>query len=175
MVLRKQLAVTTNASSAGRRGVSLMEVIVVVSLVSVAAGMTLFINLDSYRGYLSRSDRELLIVALHHARSQAVGNVCLGTGCTNGRAHGVAIREAEQEYVIFQAAATSPFSYATRDVQEDIVIPINAGSTFSGSLTEVVFSPLSGNAVASGSIEISAHGRTSIFTIGTEGQILWTH
>ncbi len=107
------------------------------------------------------------MTALLHARSLAVGNVCLGAACTEGKPHGVSIQP--NQFVIFQGAP-----YATRDVAEDAVIQANPAITHSG-LPEVVFTELSANPHVTGSITLTDPvGNSSVVTIGTEGQIFWT-
>lgn len=148
----------------------------IIALISFLGGITLFAGLDSYQGYLFRSDRDLVITALQRARAQSVGNICMGASCTNGKPHGVAISPAgrPQTLVIFQTAVMNP-DYAHRDTSEDAFIEINPGTTVSG-LSEVVFSPLSGNSPTAGSITIaSSGGRISTITIGSAGQIFWTN
>jgi hypothetical protein len=135
--------------------------------IAIIGGFTLIVSLDSYRSYSFRSDRDLLVTALLHARSLAVGNVCSGAACTEGKPHGVSIQP--NQFVIFQGA-----TYATRDVAEDAVIQANPAITHSG-LPEVVFTELSANPNVTGSITLTDPvGNSSVVTIGAEGQIFWT-
>jgi Tfp pilus assembly protein FimT len=137
------------------------------AFIAIVGAFTMLVSMDSYRGYTFHTERDVLIAALQHARAQAVGNVCLGAGCTTGKAHGVYIQP--DKFVIFQGS-----SYATRDTAQDSVIPAATSVLHSG-ISEVVFSELSGNSSTPGTISVSANGRTSDITIGALGQIVWTN
>ena len=159
---------TTKDLSADRQGFTLIECLIVVAIMTTVAAGGLLLSMDSYRGYSFRNDRDSLISLLQHARAQAIGNVCLGDVCMAGADHGVAIKT--DRYVLFQGS-----SYATRDVEQDIVVPSSPNSDKVG-LEEVVFSALSGDPLQTGEIslmDVSVQG--SIITIGDEGQITWTH
>jgi len=49
----------------------------------------LVMNMNAFRGFSFRNDRDTMVAALQKARSQAINNICLGTGCTDGKPHGV--------------------------------------------------------------------------------------
>ncbi len=152
-------------------GFTLIEVTVVLGLIGIVAAFTAVVTLDSYRGFVFRSDRDTLIAALQRARSQGMNNVCLGAGCTNGKQHGVAITP--DQYVIFQGT-----SYAARDVLLDEVLPRAGGdiSLSPGSLSEVVFKQLSGKVALPGSFMlVDSRGHVSSVAVNEEGQITWTN
>lgn len=160
-------------------GFTLLEIMMVMAFVAIIGGFTLAVSMDSFRGYMFHSDRDLLVTALQRARSQAIGNVCLGALCSNGKPHGVAIRPADNPnaYVIFQTETATP-TYAARtadDKVQDIAIETNAGTTFTPASAEFVFTNLSGNVIAPGTITVAASGHSSTITVGTEGQIQWTN
>ncbi|OGG91506.1 hypothetical protein A3H16_03425 [Candidatus Kaiserbacteria bacterium RIFCSPLOWO2_12_FULL_53_8] len=90
---------------------------IVMALVTIVGAFGLLLGTDSYRGYSFHSDHDILVAALQHARSQAIGNVCLGEGCTHGMPHGVFIDAAHNRYVIFQGT-----NYATRDGEVDAAL-----------------------------------------------------
>src|SRR3989344_8804448 len=82
------------------RGFTLIEVLVVLAIIGVIMSFGLIMSLDSYRGYLLRSERDVLVSTLERARSRALNNyyqsawgVCYttpnyiifkGTTCTTG-------------------------------------------------------------------------------------------
>ena len=148
-------------------GFTLIEILVVLGIITIVGSMSMIMGVDDYRRQLFRSDRDVLITALQHARSQAVSSICLGTGCTGGKPHGVYI--GPDSYVMFQGT-----SYATRDMDVDIVIDAD-GSTLQGGISEVVFEQLSGDALLNGDIMLTNGERTSVITVGSEGQIIWTN
>jgi hypothetical protein len=112
------------------------------------------------------SDRDLAITALQRSRSLSVGNTCLGSGCTDGRPHGVAVQS--DKFIVFEGA-----SYASRDTSVDETFSMNSGVTFTGA-TEIVFTQLSATSTG-GTITLSdATGHTTAITVGKEGEIFWT-
>ena len=148
-------------------GFTLFEIIVVMAFIAIVGTFTLLVSMDSFQSYNFHTERDILVAALQHARAQAVGNVCLGAGCTTGKAHGVSIQT--DKFVIFQGT-----SYATRDAAMDAVLQANTTIIHSG-ISEVVFSELSGNSPTPGTLTISSQGKSSDITIGALGQIIWTN
>lgn len=149
-------------------GFTLIEILVVLGIITIIGSISIIMGVDDYRRQLFRSDRDLLVTALQHARAQSVSSICLGSGCTGGKPHGVYI--GADEYVMFQGA-----SYATRDSDVDAVIEADSNITQSG-ISEVVFEQLSGDVLTPGDIVLTdSLGRVSTTTVGSEGQIFWTH
>ncbi len=149
------------------RGFTLIEILVVMGLFVILAGFGLFVSMDSFRGYMFRNERDVVISLLQKARSQAINNMCFGGGCTGGKAHGVHFGPGQ--YVVFQG-----LSYVSRDSAVDEVTPVeNNASSVVGS--DVIFSPLAAT-TSSATVTVSGtDGHTSIISIATEGQITWTH
>jgi Tfp pilus assembly protein FimT len=150
------------------KGFALVEVLLVTAFVAFVGGMTAFFGMDTFRSYLFHSDKEVLVSALQHARAQAAGNICLGSGCTDGKPHGVKIEP--DRFIAFQG-----HSYAARDSEVDAVFEANPNIAYGGSVTEVVFSQLSAT-TSGGTITLTdTTGRASMITIGKEGQIVWSN
>jgi len=137
----------------------LIEMLLVLALVSLVAGLGLPITIDAYRNNNLRSEQDLLVGLLQKARSQSMHNI-------NQKAHGVYVAQSPVRYLLFQGD-----SYASRDSAEDISFPANPHYELSG-LHEVVFSQLSGTSTVVGDIFFS-NGVRSSFAIGinSEGQI----
>lgn len=151
-----------------RRGFTLIEVLVVIGLVAIIGGAAAYFGLDTYRGYSFHSDRDLLVAALQHARSQAVGNICLGAGCTEGQAHGVHVES--NKLVMFQGTV-----YNSSD-PVNASIDLNANVTgVSPVPTDIVFTQLSATTTGAAINLTDTTGRTSTVTISSEGQIVWTN
>ena len=151
-----------------KSGFTLVEMLVVLALIVIVGNFALLVSFDTYRASSYESDRGSLISLLHHARAQAVDDVCAGSGCMHGAAHGVSIQA--DKYVLFQGS-----TYASRDVDEDSVVDTNP-SVVHGGLSEVVFEPSSGNPLVTGDVVLmTANGHQSTITIGREGQIGWTN
>ena len=158
-----------------RRGFTLFEVLIVVTIITVVAASSIYFGIDSLRAYAFHSDRDLLVAALQHARAEAVGNICQTNSdstCTDGRSHGVHV--SGDTITIFQTSATI-LDYAHRDVSADAPITMSARTTFTGA-PDVIFAQLSGDVPVPGSMTLTeSSGKTTTITIGGEGQILWTN
>ena len=153
------------------RGISLIEVVVVMALVGMIVGVLASTNTDAYRAYSLRNERDTLVNTLQRARIEAMNNVCIGT-CVS-TAHGVRL-EADK-YTLFQGA-----SYASRDATADEVTQLNGAVKIIEPVTlpfDAVFNSLSGDlAVGSGDIKISDNTiRASVITLTSVGQIIWTN
>lgn len=151
-------------------GFTLIEALVVMGILTMLGGLGLFMNLDTYHGFMFRSERDTMNSALSHARSQSMNNMCLGAACTDGKAHGVYITKGK--YVIFQGQ-----SYATRDLGVDEVIYAqNDTVQFASSSYEVVFAQLSGSVASPVDIAFTdgmIHYSTT--SVNAEGRISWTN
>jgi len=148
-----------------QKGLTLIEILVVIGLLAIIAGSFSFINLDSWRASIFRGERNLLVSVLQRARSQSINNVCLGGGCTDGQPHGVAIQA--DKYIIFQGP-----SFAARKTAVDEIISANTLVSHAG-LTEIVFEQLSGNASPAGNITLKDIVRTAAISVNEEGAINW--
>lgn len=156
-----------------KAGFTLIEVVIVLGLVVLIAGTGLFIDFDNLRGRLFHSDKETLIAALQHARSQAVASICRGEDCEDflsGRPHGVKIFN--DRFVLFQGD-----SYDDRDPGVDAEIEANGNidKDCAAIDCEVVFAVLSGDVANPGEIVLTdtTSSRSSTITVGVEGQIFW--
>ncbi|MEK7071436.1 MAG: GspH/FimT family pseudopilin [Patescibacteria group bacterium] len=149
------------------KGFTLIEIALVVGLVTIVASVGMFFDFDSFRAHSFYTDRDALISALQHARSEAISNVCRGS-CTDGLPHGVNILD--DKYIIFQGA-----DYSSADHNQDAVLDANPNVAHGG-MDEIVFRQLSGDAVSPGDITLRDNlgGRKSTISINSEGQIIWT-
>jgi prepilin-type N-terminal cleavage/methylation domain-containing protein len=147
------------------KGFTLTEMMIVIGLIGMIASMSMFIDINSYRGDAFRSEISNLGIALQTARADALNNI-------NQKKHGVAIYPSGFDgYVIFEGN-----SYATRDPARDETIKSNYRITFApASPTEIVFDQLSGNASYDGDINLidSERSMTAIISINHEGKISW--
>lgn len=145
-------------------GFTLIEIIVVMSLLAVIGALTAFANFDVWRGYTFRGESDLLISLLQKARSQSVNNICLGSSCVEGQPHGVKILP--DKYIIFQGTVYNPSDPLNEE--------FDASDTVSHSgMSEVVFSQLSGDVSLAGDIilnEIDGF-RSETISINNEGRI----
>lgn len=157
-------------------GITLIEIILVVAIMSAAISLT-FVDSDNHRGVSFRSSRDLLVASIQHSRAQAMNNICLGAGCSDGKPHGVHINTDGNgfvtSYVIFQNAIYD-FADSTNAV---IDVGGNASrnvSLLSGSVANIYFEQLSGDSIPA-SLTLSNGVENSIITINSEGRITWTN
>ena len=135
----------------------------VLGLLTFVLGSTLFFDINSYRVDAFRAERTNLVTALQTARADALNNI-------NQSKHGVVINPAGYAgYIIFEGDTFTASDQATR-----IAIPASYGVTLaSSSLSEVVFSQLSGDTGWSGQLILidSERHATSAIVINYEGKI----
>ena len=146
-------------------GFTLIEVLVVIGLLTVIFGSSLFFDVNTFRGDAFRAERANLVTALETARADALNNI-------NQSKHGVAINPSGTAgYVIFEGE-----NYATSRLITRVTIPaaykISLAST---SPSEVVFSQLSGDTGWSGELILVDNERqaTTSIVINYEGKIGW--
>lgn len=161
-----------SASNLRTRGFTLTEVLIVIGLLAIIGGFTAVANYDNYRMGALRDERRTLVTALQKARAEALNNL-------NQAPHGVKVLPGgTPSYVVFEGG-----DYASADHDKDVPIPsaypvVLAG----GSLDEVAFTQLSGEALCAGGTcgagqTITLHdpvrNTDATVTINAEGRIDW--
>ncbi len=160
MALRKTYTSDKNKSY---DGFTLIEVLVVLTLLSMILGSTLFFTADTYQRTAFLSERDSLISVLQTARTKALNNV-------NQSEHGVALYpNGYSGYVVFEG-----HTLANSDISSRTYIASSYDVTIDGvSPNEIVFEQLSGNASYDGQIILEDTNRmatTGVF-INHEGAI----
>jgi hypothetical protein len=130
----------------------------VVGILSILISLGLFIGNDFYRGYSLRLERNIVVGVLQKARNQSMSNI----GQSN---HGIYITN--DGFTIFQGP-----SYAGRNISLDQTIFSSPSVTHSGS-NEIVFSQLSGQSNASGTINLNNGISSTTINVNYEGAISW--
>jgi prepilin-type N-terminal cleavage/methylation domain-containing protein len=149
------------------RGFTLLEVLIVVGLFAVIAGLVLSMGVHTHSGYSVRDDEDLAIAVLEKARSQSMNGICLGSGCTIAIAHGV--HSNPHQLVLFQG-----FSYNPSDNTNEYINAQSSATTFAG--TDIIFDPLSGSVEATSTLTIAdTASSTIVITVGTSGQLYWSN
>lgn len=146
-------------------GFTLLEVLMVVAIMSVVAGTSLFFTTSRLQREALLSERRHLVVALQSARANAMNNV-------SQTPHGVALYPpGVTGYVIFSGS-----TYSSREQSMETIVlvdhPVRLGST---TPLEIIFSQLSGDSNYEGEIVLSDLGSTSSTSIfiNYEGKIGW--
>ena len=137
-------------------GFTLIEVIVVISIMTVVLSSTLFFNLGSYRGDAFRAEGKMLQTILQTARADSMNNI-------NQRPHGVVFFPSGYDgYITFEGA-----DYAHSEASTSIRIPTTYHVILEPSSPhEIVFSQLSGDTNYQGNIILIDHERHASTTIG---------
>lgn len=153
------------------RGFTLLEILVVMGLILMVVAFGLIVSFDDYRGFTFRNERDIVVNVIQKARGQAINNMCFGTGCTDGKPHGVHFDHAGH-YIIFQGA-----TYASRDAAVDEIIDAKSDAAVLSGMTDVVFNRLRADAITTGgsTLTVSQQGRDSVITIESEGRVWWTN
>ena len=149
--LKKRVGIMSRSD----KGFTFVEIIIVLGLLTMLAGFSVFIGLDGYRGYAFRTERAVLVSTLQKARAESLNNV-------NQSPHGV--RFSTNDYVLFEGT-----DYLSRDSSKDETVTTSYGVTFSGS-PEIVFEQLSGDSTDS-SVALTDGIRTVTVSINGEGRI----
>lgn len=154
----------TDSSASREAGFTLIEILTVMTMLSLIAGLALVMNIDDLRSYLFRDERNVLVTVLQKARSQAVNNICLGASCTDGQMHGVHIEPGS--YVVFQGA-TYNAAAATNQAFE-----ANTAMSITPTTADVVFAQLSGRVAADWNAVVQDQfGHSTTVHVNTEGRI----
>lgn len=154
-----------------QRGFIFFEILVVMGIFIMVGGLALFVSMETYRGASFRSDRDLLIAALQHARAQAMNNICFGACIGNdGQPHGVHIQS--DKYIIFQGS-TYDSSDSNNAAFDSTITTVKTPATL-----DIVFSQLSGTTSCSSECAVTLTdqtGHVSVATTTAEGRIYWSN
>lgn len=142
----------------GFRGFTLVEILIVISIISFIGTLGLFISMDAYRAYMSRSERDTVVSILEKARSRSMANLYQTSW---------GVCYAAPNYIIFRGSACIPGALTNETISASPSAGI-AGLSAPG----IVFTQLSGMTTGA-TIVITENGRTETITINNEGTILW--
>ena len=147
-------------------GFSLIEIIVVISLITSLGGLVMISSIGQYRGVLFGSERSRLVTLLEHARALSIHGVCDGV-CAASVSHGILI--ASTSYILFQGA-----SYMLRDTQYDALFDRDS-HVHALDISEIVFTAQSGAVTTPGDVVlVDAVGTVATVTVSSIGRIIWS-
>lgn len=140
-----------------RRGIGILEIIIVVAILSLLAGFSLPLLLNFYRARLLDVHLNGIVQVLREAQFLAIS-------VENDSPFGVYISPGEH-YILFKGS-----SYATRDPGFDKVFDLPANLSITG-LLEVVFSKTEGIPLQTGDIYLEINNRSKSININEVGRI----
>ncbi len=158
---------------ATKRGLTLIEVLISIALLTLVGGFSLYFSMDDTRAYSFRDDRDRIVSVLQRARAQSMHGVCRVENCAAAAPHGV--YRSGATIVLFEGA-----SYATRGEAFDEVVELRSGNLVLSGAEEIIFAPISGRVTTTPQNNWSIHiadgfGKESVITTNTEGRIFWTN
>ena len=146
------------ALSIKHKGFSLIEIIVVLGIISILAG----ISVVGYTRFRSQSNLEIatgiMVQALRFAKSNS-------EQVNNNSNWGVYVNS--EEITVFSGT-----NYASRDTSKDKKVLLPSGVTVSG-LSEIIFEKVSGSVGVTGSIIITSPDTTKNISINEKGTITY--
>jgi prepilin-type N-terminal cleavage/methylation domain-containing protein len=137
------------------RGFTLIEVLIVIALLALAAGATLIIGTDSIGRATASRERDMVASLLHTARAEALANV-------DEKKHGVHV--GSDSYVLFSGNSYSAGASDNREFPKEGAVTVSGPS-------DIIFDALSAkvgtgvgtllftDSAASASVSINAVGR----------------
>lgn len=150
------------------KGLTLIEILVVIGIIILIFGAGSFINFSSYNHTLINTEQSTLVSVLSKARSEAMNNV-------NHIQHGVHIDT--DTYTLFEGTVYTAGVPANQDISKNSkTVVSNLGVTTFTTPYDIYFNQLSGDPSATGIItltDISNSTNTKTITIKTGGLIDW--
>ena len=146
---------------------TLIEIIISISILSMIAALGLFISLDFAKSYNFRSEKNTIVSILEKARGESINNI--------GKVrHGVHFQANPLKYIIFECPSLNPQCTSYTSGAADLSIDSSYGvSITSPSLPfDAIFNQLDGGSSAV-SITILDGTKSSTISVNSEGRIDW--
>jgi prepilin-type N-terminal cleavage/methylation domain-containing protein len=141
------------------KGFSLLETILSVAILTIILGYGVSMSIDTYRGYLFRSERITIVSLLERARNMSMNNIA-------SVPHGVCFDAGSKTYILFEGHVCLP------DHPSSVLTKSNQAITITGFGTPIIFSQLSGTTTDS-TITLTSPGRSGTIFVNYEGRIYW--
>jgi prepilin-type N-terminal cleavage/methylation domain-containing protein len=138
-------------------GFTLIELLLAIALLSIFAGLGSYFGISAYVRSLSMNDAELLLAALERARAESQADICGENDC---------LQEIATSLTVFEGS-----SYASRDVQDDITLPLSGETLFDGP-NEIMFSPGGAHSIeATMILELKDLTHTTHVSVDSDGAV----
>lgn len=146
-------------------GFSLIEIMVVVSVLVLILSLGLITNLDSYQKYMFRSENQILVSSLEKVRSESLTN-------KNQSPHGICFDEIEKRFVLFEGRAYGTSVNHIFIETNPLTTVSSSPDTFFCTKGGIIFSQLSGT-TSPIEIVVTQYEKVSTTTITHAGTIHW--
>lgn len=145
------------------RGFTLVEILVSITIFTIVLGLGLFMTMDTYRAYISRSERDMVVSELQLARSRAMNNIYETNWgvCYDGT-----------NYIVFRGTYTPGASTNESTPASASATLSSTGNAFSCATGGIVFQQLTGQATVS-TITVVQNGQSKQISTNNEGAISW--
>jgi prepilin-type N-terminal cleavage/methylation domain-containing protein len=154
------------STSKHANGFTLIEVLISTAIFTLLIGLALFMSMDTYRGYDSRSGRDVLVSILDKARSRALQNEYASP-------HGVCYDAAAGSYIFFRGSGYVRGTATNEALPAGSSVPTSTPPLFACEEGRgVVFAQLSGTTTPV-EIVLKQGGRIATTTLNYEGRIDW--
>ena len=150
-----------------QNGFTLVEILIVIAIVTIILGLSLFLSMDFYKSYSFHSEKNVIVSILQKARSESMNNI-------NQTPHGVYFDNTSGlKYILFEGSSYDSASTSNIEIDSSFGISLDSPTLpFS-----IVFDQLSGDCSSCGSsgIDIVSSQGSSAFdiNINSEGRITW--
>lgn len=148
-----------------RRGMSLIEVIVVIAILTILFAIGVFMSMQGFQNYSRRSERDVIVSIFERARSRALANV-------DQHRWGVCYETGTKSYVVFAGAYASAYSKDTIAANSGVTLSYSGSPIFDCAQGGIAFSQVAATTTAA-TITVTEGAITSTITTNIEGRIDW--
>lgn len=143
------------------KGFTLLELLLVIGLLTVLLGSTLFMSVDTYKKYLLYTEQRIVVAILEKARSRAINDV-------HTSSHGVCFYD--EQYLLFEGTSCAVDETVSEHIMANKIVAQK--SSFASTFPSIVFSQVAATATPV-TIEMTDGTSVVYITVNYEGAIAW--